>query len=46
MDALEGLESVPATAGGGNSKDICKVEKCPPSLLLSSVEDAGVGGSS
>jgi hypothetical protein len=25
-DALEGLDSPPATAGGGSSKDICRLE--------------------
>lgn len=43
-DALEGWDSEPATAGGGSSKDICRVENCDPSLLLISVEEAGVGG--
>lgn len=43
--ALEGVDSMPATAGGGSSKDICR-ENCEPSLLLISVEEAGVGGCS
>ena len=43
---LEGLDSIPATAGGGSSNDICKAENCEPSLLGISVEEAGVGGCS
>lgn len=46
VDALDGLESDPATAGGGSSKDICNGGNCPPSFPLISVDDAGVGGSS
>jgi hypothetical protein len=45
-DALEGLDSPPATAGGGSSKDICRDENCDPSFPLISVEEAGVGGCS
>ena len=44
-DTLEGSwVSAPATAGGGSSKDSCKEENREPSLLLISVEEAGVGG--
>lgn len=43
---LEGWDAVPATAGGGSSKCICREENCEPSLLLISVEEAGVGGCS
>jgi len=46
VEALEGLDSIPATAGGGSSNDICKAENCDPSLLRISVEEAGVGGCS
>ncbi len=45
-EALDGWESVPATAGGGNSNDIWREENCDPSFPFSSVEDAGVGGCS
>lgn len=45
-DALEGWDSAPATAGGGSSKDICRAENWEPSLLLISVEEAGVGSGS
>ena len=45
-DALEELDSLPATAGGGSSKDICRPENREPSFPLISVEDAGVGGCS
>ena len=38
------LDPAPAAAGGGNSKDICNEENFDPSLLLISVEEAGVGG--
>lgn len=44
--ALEDWNSMSATAGGGSSKDVCNEESCEPSLLLISVEDAGVGGCS
>lgn len=37
-------EAAVATAGGGSSKDICRVENCDPSFPLISVEEAGVGG--
>jgi hypothetical protein len=43
-DALDGCESIPGTAGGGSSKDICKEETCDPSRPLISVDEAGVGG--
>lgn len=42
VDAVEGLDS--ATAGGGSSKDIWREEKCAPSLLRISVDEAGVNG--
>lgn len=42
---VEGVELDPATtAGGGSSKDIWSGGYCEPSLLLISVDDAGVGG--
>lgn len=40
----DGRVSVDVTAGGGSSKDIWTPENWEPSLLLISVEDAGVGG--
>ena len=43
-DALDGWDSPPATAGGGSSKAICRVENWDPSFPLISVEEAGVGG--
>lgn len=43
-DALGVWDSEPATAGGGSSNDIWREENCDPSLLLISVEEAGVGG--
>ena len=43
---LERLDSPPATAGGGSSKDICRDEYGNPSFPLISVDEAGVGGCS
>ena len=40
----EGRVSVPTTAGGGSSKHVRKEGKREPSLLLISVDEAGVGG--
>lgn len=45
-DALEETDSAPDIAGGGSSKDICRLEKWEPSLPLISVDDPGVGGGS
>lgn len=44
MEELVGRDSIPATAGGGSSNDICSEEYLEPSFPLISVDEAGVGG--